>query len=75
MIRWFDRNLIKANPDKFQAICVGKRTFDAIKSFQLGDTMITYEDKVTLFGVSIDFQLNFNHHISQICKTKKHRNS
>ena len=46
-----------------------------LNPFNFGDTMITYEDKVTLFGVSIDFQLNFNHHISQICKTKKHRNS
>ena len=66
LIHWFDRNLMKANPDKFQAICVGKRTFDAIKSFQLGDTMITCEDKVTLLGVNVDFQLNFNDHISQI---------
>ena len=67
---------MKVNPDKFQAICVSKRTFDATKSFQLGDTMITCEDKVTLLCVSIDFQLHFNDHISQICKKKKkHLNS
>ena len=58
---------MKANPDKFQAICVGKRTFDAIKSFQLGDTKITCEEKVSLLGVTIDFHLNFKDHISQIC--------
>ena len=58
---------MKANSDElFLAICVYKRTFDAIKSFQLGATMITCEDKVTLLGVSIDFQFNFNDHISQI---------
>ena len=52
---------------KFQAICVGKRTFDAITSFQLGNTKITCEDKVSLLGVTLDVQLNFKDHISQIC--------
>ena len=55
---------MKANPDKFQAICVGKRTFDAITSFQLGNTKITCEDKVSLLGVTLD---DFKDHISQIC--------
>ena len=48
LIQWFENNFLKANPHKFQAICVGKRTFDAIKSFQLGDTKITCEEKVSL---------------------------
>ena len=56
---------MKANPDIFQAICVGKTTFDAIKSFQLGDTKILCEDKVSLLGVTIAVQLNFKDH--QIC--------
>ena len=67
LIQWFENNLMKANPDKFQAICVGKRTFDAFTSFQLGNTMITCEDKVSLLGGSLDVQLNFKDHISQIC--------
>ena len=67
LIQWFENNLMKANPDKFQAICVGKRTFDAITSFQLGNTKITCEDKVSLLGVTLDVQLNFEDHISQIC--------
>ena len=57
---------MKANPDKFQAICVGKRTFDAVKSFQLGDTKILCEKKVSLFGVTIYVQLDFKDHISQL---------
>ena len=67
---------MKANPDKFQAICVGKRTFDAIKSFQLGDTKILCEEKVSLLGVTIYVQFNFKEHISQLCtKTSQHLNS
>ena len=66
---------MKANPDKFQALCVGKRTQEAIKSFQLGTTVIKYEIKVTLLGVSIDFKLKFSDHISEICREKKHLNN
>ena len=52
LIQWFENNLMKANPDKFQAICVGKRTFGAIISFQLGNTKLTCEDKVSRLGVT-----------------------
>ena len=59
---------MKANPDKFQAICIGQKTHEAISSFQLNDTVINSEDNVTLLGVNIDFMLNFNVYISDICK-------
>ena len=68
LIRWFTENLMKANPDKFQAICIGQKTHDAISSFQLNDTVINCDDKVTLLGINIDFMLNFNDHISEFCK-------
>ena len=51
---------MKANPDKFQAICIGKKTHDAIEQFQIGSTLIKCEDNVTLIGVKVDFNLNFN---------------
>ena len=31
---------MKANPEKVQAICVGKKCHDIIKSFRFGDTGI-----------------------------------
>ena len=71
-ILWFDNNPMKANPDKFQAICISKRNFDAIKSFQLGDTKILCEDKVSLLCASIDVQLNFKDHIFKF--VQKHLN-
>ena len=36
LISWFDQKLMKANPDKFQAICIGNKTHDNIESFQIG---------------------------------------
>ena len=68
LTQWFTENLMKANPDKFQAICIGQKTHDAFSSFQLNDTVIHCEDNVTLLGKNIDFMLNFNDHISDICK-------
>ena len=35
LIQWFENNPMKANQDKFQAICVGTRTFDVINPFNL----------------------------------------
>ena len=50
---------MNANPRKYQIICIGQKAYDAIKSaFQLHDTTITNEDKVTLLGVSIGYLLN-----------------
>ena len=59
---------MKANPDKFHAICVGKKAHDNVESFQIGQTNIKYEEKVTFLGINIDFMLKFDYYISEICK-------
>ena len=48
---------MKANPDKFQAICVGKNNHDHIKSFRIGNTDITCDENVILLGINSDFML------------------
>ena len=68
LISWFEDNFMKANPDKFQAICAGKKCHGNIKSFRIGDTDISCEDNVSLLGVNIDFMLKFDDHVSDICK-------
>ena len=59
---------MKANPTNFQAICIGKRANDDITSFKIDSAEIKCEDNVTLLGVNIDFMLQFDDHVSQICK-------
>jgi hypothetical protein len=68
LIDWFTENQMKANPDKFQAIAIGKKTKNENISFNLNGNIIKYEDEVKLLGVAIDFELNFNTHIANICK-------
>ena len=62
----FADNHMKANPDKFQAIAVGKRTKDENITFNLDNNIIHCEDHVKLLGVTIDFKLSFDLHISNV---------
>ena len=67
-IQWFADNQMKANPGKFQAIAVGKHTHSENICFNLGDNIVKCEDSVKLLGVTIDFKLDFDEHISNVCK-------
>jgi hypothetical protein len=68
LINWFSLNLMKANPDKFPAIAIGKKTKSQNLSFNLSGNKIVCEDNVKLLGVTIDSDLNFDNHISEMCK-------
>jgi hypothetical protein len=68
LIKWFSINQMKANPEKFQAIAVGKKTKGKNLTFNLEGNQIKCETEVKVLGVTIDFKLNFNEHISNICK-------
>jgi hypothetical protein len=70
LINWFSINKMKANPENFQAIAVGRKTHDKNLKFNLEGIEIECETEVKLLGVTIDFKLNFNEHISNICKKK-----
>ena len=58
----------KANPDKFQAIAIGPKTNKHNLSFDLKGNKITCEENVKLLGITVDSHLNFDKHISEICK-------
>ena len=68
LIKWFLNNKMKANPEKFQAIAVGEQTRNEDITCNLENNVIKCEENVKLLGVTLDFQLNFNTHVSNICK-------
>ena len=68
LIKWFIENHMQANPDKFQAISIGRKTHEKNLSFMLQGNKIDCEDEVKLLGVTFDFKLTFNSHVSHICK-------
>ena len=61
---------MKANPDKFQGLSIGKTTKDQNISFDLDGNSISCDDSAKLLGVTIDFMLKFDIHISELCKNK-----
>ena len=60
---------MQANPDKFQGIAIGQKSKNENLTFNLGrDCVIDCDEEVKLLGVTIDFKLIFDIHISYICK-------
>ena len=68
LIEWFSFNCMQANPDEFQAIAVGRKTHKKNPVFNIGQSTIECDDIVKLLGIDIDFNLNFDAHLSTICK-------
>jgi hypothetical protein len=54
--------------DKFQAIAVGNKTHAKTPVFKIDSAEITCDEVVKLLGIDIDYQLNFNYHIKNICR-------
>ena len=59
---------MKANPAKFQAICIGKNAHEHIGLFKVDSVDIKCEENVTLLGINIDFMLSFDDQVTDICK-------
>lgn len=68
LLKWFNDNQMQANPEKFQAIAIGKKTFSELKSFAVANSNIDCEETVRLLGVELDYQLNFDEQVSRICQ-------
>jgi hypothetical protein len=68
LINWFSVNKMQADPKKFQAIFLGQKTHDKNIIFNLDGISIVCDGEVKRLGVTIDFKLNFNSYITNICK-------
>ena len=61
---------MNVNPDKFQVILLDKRGSDNTNTeFKIGNEKIKSITSVKFLGVHIDDELNFNHHITKLCKS------
>ena len=67
---WFETNKVIVNLGKFQSIIIDKKKQDHTKeNFEIGDKVIEASPSVKLLGVQIGHKLNFNLHITNICKS------
>ena len=59
LLNWFVDNQMQANPEKFQAISVGKKTHSAMTNIEIADVTISFADNVKLLGIELDYKLDF----------------
>ena len=67
-MKWFKQNGMIVNLDKFQAMVLGRYKQKENVNLKINGAEIKGQNSVTLLGAEIDNELNFNNHISNICK-------
>ena len=63
LFNWFEKNHLKANPEKCHLLLSSKSSIET----KIGGVSVKSSKMETLLGVSIDSELNFENHISDIC--------
>ena len=65
LLQWFKDNRMKANPDKYHLLINNTKESFQIK---IGNETVSNSKYEKLLGVKIDHELNFNEHVSSLCK-------
>ena len=65
LLRWFEDNLFKLNADKCKLLITNH---DAEITIKVGSETIIDQKSVKLLGIKLDNKLDFNDHITNICK-------
>ena len=65
---WFKIYSLKMNSVKCHVMVLGAKTLPEDFTILVDDTCLIVEDQVTLLGVTLDNELNFNAHINTVRK-------
>ena len=63
LFNWFEKNHLKAGPEKCHLLLSSKSSIET----KIGGVSVKSSQMETLLGVSVDAELNFENHISNIC--------
>ena len=66
-IDWFEENGMKANPNKFHFMILSSNATDDIELKLDRNTTLSSEKSAKALGVTIDYRLTFDDHISAWC--------
>ena len=70
-VKWFTKNKMIVNPDKFQAMILqnsrDSKNYEPVK-LEIESAKIETKNTVKLLGINKDNKLNFEEHISELCK-------
>ena len=68
LLRWFKENSMKANPNKFQFMILGK-TPRQLNMLNINQIKVEESQKVVLLGLTINNRLTFKNHVDMLCST------
>ena len=69
-IKWFSNNNMAVNPKRFQASIINRQNRSNHKCcLNINNAEIKSKESVALLGIEIDNKLNFEKHVSTICKS------
>ena len=66
-MKWFETNMMQANPSKFHAIIL-KEPSVSRTTLTVGNTVMTTDESAKLLGVHLDRHLDFNKQIKELCR-------
>ena len=74
-VKWFTDNRMIVNRDKFQAMISqnskNSKNYEPVK-LEIETAKIERKNTVELLGITIDNKLNFEEHVSELCKKSLH---
>ena len=59
---------MQGNPEKFQVLAVGKKTFGKQQSVNINSANLSCKNTMKLLGIEIVYKLNFDIHIGNLCR-------
>ena len=65
---WYNNNLLQGNFSKYQAMSLGPRNCTKDLQIKINDTVVEKKSEIMLLGVTLDYQLTFSSHVSNICR-------
>ena len=66
--RWYKENLLQVNVQKYQSMVLGAESEANNINLDINGVNIEQLKSIKLFGVFLDSELNFNEHISSVCR-------
>ena len=63
---WYDNNLLQWNFSKYQVMSLGPRNWHKDLHIVINDTVFDQKPEITLLGVTLDHQLSFSSHVSNV---------
>ena len=67
-VTWFTENQMQANPTKFQCFLISRGNATSNVTMHIADSVVYPEKTAKLLGIHLDEKLNFDGHVSTLCR-------